>query len=96
MQLPAVAKRASAHFVECLISHWLTRRSVRTYVRCTVGRTHDVTTKPKFLPLMGLPKSLSYGAPRAELRYEGDTESQTNNIVIIMLLLLLLLRKSSP
>ena len=25
----------------------------------------DVITKPKFLALMGLPKSLSYGAPRA-------------------------------
>ena len=35
------------------------------YVRCTDGRTHDVITKPKFLALMGLPKSLSYGAPRA-------------------------------
>ena len=31
----------------------------------------DVITKPKFLALMGLPKSLSYGATaRAELRYE--------------------------
>ena len=68
MQLPAVAKRASAHFVECLISHWLTRRSVRTYVRCTVSRTHDVITKPKFLALMGLPKSLTYGAPRARAK----------------------------
>ena len=33
------------------------------YVR-TVGRSHDVISKPKFLALMGLPKSLSYGAPR--------------------------------
>ena len=37
----------------------------------------DVITKPKFLALMGLPKSLSYGAPLAralrrarELRYK--------------------------
>ena len=35
-------------------------------VRSAAGRrTHDVITKPKFLALMGLPKSLSYGAPRA-------------------------------
>ena len=50
---------------ECLISHWLTWRSVRTVDGRSVGRTHDVITKPKFLALMGLPKSLSYGAPRA-------------------------------
>ena len=44
----------------------------------SVGRSDgsDVITKPKFLALMGLPKSLSYGAPLAralrrarELRY---------------------------
>ena len=42
-----------------------------TYVRSAVVRTHDVITKPKFLALMGLPISLSYGVPRAraELRY---------------------------
>ena len=36
----------------------------RTYGRA-VGRSDgsDVITKPKFLALMGLPKSLSYGAP---------------------------------
>ena len=27
----------------------------------------DVITKPKFLALMGLPKSLRYGAPHGEL-----------------------------
>ena len=27
----------------------------------------DVITKPKFLALMGLPKSLSYGAPRGKI-----------------------------
>ena len=31
----------------------------------SVGRTHDVITKPKIFAQMGLPKSLSYGAPRA-------------------------------
>ena len=46
----------------------------------SVGRTSigsDVITRPKFLALMGLPKSLSYGAPLAralrrarELRYD--------------------------
>ena len=38
--------------------------SKRTYGR-SVGRSDgsDVITKPKFLALMGLPKSLSYGAP---------------------------------
>ena len=37
----------------------------RTYVRTMYGRSDgsDVITKPKFLALMGLPKSLSYGAP---------------------------------
>ena len=36
----------------------------RAYGR-SVGRSDgsDVITKPKFLALMGLPKSLSYGAP---------------------------------
>ena len=51
----------------------------RTYVRTLYGRSDgsDVITKPKFFALMGLPKSLSYGAPLAralrrarELRYE--------------------------
>ena len=38
--------------------------SKRTYGR-SGGRSDgsDVITKPKFLGLMGLPKSLSYGAP---------------------------------
>ena len=40
----------------------------RTYGRRSVGRS-DVITKPNFLALMGLPKSLINGAPRAELRY---------------------------
>ena len=48
----------------------------------SVGRSDgsDVITKPKFLALMGLPKSLSYGAPLArasrrarELRYDKYT-----------------------
>ena len=36
-----------------------------TYVRTLYGRSDgsDVITKPKFLALMGLPKSLGYGAP---------------------------------
>ena len=46
----------------------------------SVGRSdgNDVITKPKFFALMGLPKSLSYGAPLAralgrarELRYNN-------------------------
>ena len=50
----------------------------RTYVRTLYGRSDgsDVITKPKFLAVMGLPNSLSYGAPLAralrrarELRY---------------------------
>ena len=50
----------------------------RTYVRTLYGRSDgsDVITKSKFFALMGLPKSLSYGAPLAralrrarELRY---------------------------
>ena len=43
----------------------------------------DVITKPKFLALMGLPKSLSYGAPLAralrrarELRYKAINASR--------------------
>ena len=52
----------------------------RTYVRTLYGRSDgsDVITKPKFLALMGLPKSLSYGPPLAralwrarELRYKA-------------------------
>ena len=51
------------------VSHFtLAYLEERTYGQRSVGRTHDVVTKPKFLALMGLPKSLSYGAPRAELR----------------------------
>ena len=62
---------------ECLISRWHTWSSERMYGR-SVGRPDgsDVITKPKFLALMGLPKSLSYEAPLAralrrarELRY---------------------------
>ena len=49
---------------ECLISHCLHGGA---YVRTLYGRSDgsDVITKPKFLALMGLPKSLSYGAPLA-------------------------------
>ena len=52
----------------------------RTYVRTLYGRSDgsDVITKPKFIAVMGLPKSLSYGAPLAralrraqELRYNS-------------------------
>ena len=77
MQLPAKKTRAAAQLAmqfhaeknpgcstgfECVISHWLTRSSVRT-----VGQSDasDVIIKPKFIALMGLPISLSYGAPRA-------------------------------
>ena len=80
MQLPAKKTRAAAQLAmqfsaeknpgcstgfECVISHWLTRGSVRT-----VGRSDasDVITKPKFLALMGLPITLSYGAQRTCLR----------------------------
>ena len=61
---------------EGLISHCLHGGA---YVRTLYGRSDgsDVITKPKFLALMGLPKSLSYGAPLAralwrarELRYK--------------------------
>ena len=51
------------------VSHFtLAYMEERTYGWRSVGRTHDVITKPKFLALMSLPKSLSYGAPRAKLR----------------------------
>ena len=90
MQFPSKQTRAAAqlamHFpaekylicstrFECLISHCLHGGA---YVRTLHGRSDgsDVITKPKFLALMGLPKSLSYGAPLAralrrarELRY---------------------------
>ena len=77
MQFPAKKKKkagCSTGF-ECLISHCLHGGA---YVRTLYGRSDgsDVITKPKFLALMGLPKSLSYGAPLArvlrrarELRY---------------------------
>ena len=78
MQLPAVKKRAAAQGLS--VSFKGAIHGVANV--CTVGRSvgrsdgSDVITKPKFLALMGLPKSLSYGAPLAralrrarELRY---------------------------
>ena len=69
------------------------RTGVRAYGRTVVWMdTSDVITKPKFLALMGLPKSLSYGAPLAralrrarELRYYYDDddveyECYSNNV----------------
>ena len=53
----------------------------RTYGRRSVGRTHDVITKPKFLALMGLPKSLSYGAPRM-FDMENDMARGLEGVVI--------------
>ena len=59
---------------ECLISSWLTWSSVSTDGRVG-GRSDgsDVITKPKFLALMGLPKSLSYGAPPRSLTAYTDS-----------------------
>ena len=69
MQLPAVKKRAAAHLLS--VSFHVALHGV-AYVRTVDGRSdgRDVITKPKFLARVGLPKSLSYEAPRAELRYK--------------------------
>ena len=63
MQLPAVKKRAAAQGLSVSFKGCI--HGVANV--CTVGRSDgsDVITKPKFLALMGLPKSLSYGAPLA-------------------------------
>ena len=63
MQLPAVKKRAAAQGLSVSFQGGI--HGVANV--CTVGRSDgsDVITKPKFLALMGLPKSLSYGAPLA-------------------------------
>ena len=59
MHFPAEKLRIGSTRFECLISCWLKWSSERT-----VGRSDgsDVITKPKFLALMGLPKSLSLAA----------------------------------
>ena len=76
MHFPAEKNLICSTRFECLISHCLHGGA---YVRTLYGRSDgsDVITKPKFLALMGLPKSLSYGAPLAralrrarQLRYK--------------------------
>ena len=63
MHFPAEKNLICSTRFECLISCWL------TWIKGTYGRSggrsdgSDVITKPKFLALMGLPKSLSYGVP---------------------------------
>ena len=72
MQLPSVKKRAVAQGLSVSFQGGI--HGVANV--CKVGS--DVITKPKFLALMGLPKSFGYGAPLAralrrarELRYNG-------------------------
>ena len=74
MQLPAVKKRAAAQGLSVSFQGGI-HGVANVY---TVGRSDgsNIITKPKFLALMGSPKSLSYGAPLAralrrarELRY---------------------------
>ena len=62
MELPSKKKKEGCSTgIECLISIHLHRGAhVRTYGRSDGS---DVITKPNFLTLMGLPKSLSYGPP---------------------------------
>ena len=60
MHFPAEKNLICSTRFECLISCWLTWISVRTGGRLDKS---DVITKPKFLALLGLPKSLSYRAP---------------------------------
>ena len=80
MQLPAKQTRAAAQLATQFPAEKLTRVAAQglsvsfhiglhggAYVRTggrSVGRS-DVITKPNFLALMGLPKSLINGAPRA-------------------------------
>ena len=80
MQLPAKQTRAAAQLATQFPAEKLTRVAAQglsvsfhiglhggAYVRTggqSVGRS-DVITKPNFVALMGLPKSLINGAPRA-------------------------------
>ena len=59
MQVPAKRNAGCSIGFECLISHWLTRRGGRTYVRSDIS---DVITLPKFFACMHLLYSLTHGA----------------------------------
>ena len=59
MQVPAKRNASCSTGFECLISHWLTRRGGRTYVRSDIS---DVITLPKFFACMHLLYSLTHGA----------------------------------
>ena len=59
MQVPAKRNAGCSTGFECLISHWLTRRGGRTYVRSDIS---DVITLPKFFACMHLLYSLTHGA----------------------------------
>ena len=56
----------------------------------TDGRSDacDVITKPKFLALMGLPKSLSYGSPCVQRKH--DPKNCTENWFVFLFLLSML------
>ena len=63
MQVPAKRNAGCSTGFECLISHWLTRRGGRTYVRTYVrSDISDVITLPNFFACMHLLYSLTHGA----------------------------------
>ena len=59
MQVPAKRNAGCSIGFECLISHWLTRRGGRTYVRSDIS---DVITLPKFFASIHFLYSLTHGA----------------------------------
>ena len=90
MHFPAEKYLICSTRFECLISHCLHGGA---YVRTLYGRSDgsDVITKPKFLALMGLPKSLSYGAELA-----CACGARGSSAIIISFFLLSLLKCSVP
>ena len=64
MQFPAKQTQPAAKFQGLSVSFHVGLHGV-AYVRTMYGRSDgsEVITKPKFLALIGLSKSLSYGAP---------------------------------
>ena len=68
MQVPAKRNVGCSIGFECLISHWLTRRGGRTYVRSDIS---DVITLPKFFACMHFLYSLTHGASLARYARGG-------------------------
>ena len=72
MQVPAKRNTGCSIGFECLISHWLTRRGGRTYVRSDIS---NVITLPNFFACMHLLNSLTHGASLARYKACGHCPS---------------------